>query len=221
MTQMCWPRGEKSLENHKCSFCSDSARSTMATSEQNKPPVQPGMTLPNSSSVTLPYPLPSGIFKNGTLFNSLASTKKVAQLYEQIIINKKSGDSVMQDEAFATLLMWCTVTLKDGTVVFKMVECETPKSTLDGLITQIDGLNYLHLDCLQDFVATWFECEQFGLEPPQLCILITLTTASCYVFILVLDRVADDSYIQPSCNYIHYLPAEWMALYCPWTLGIK
>ena len=129
------------------------ARLTMATSDQNKPPVQPG-AMTSSSGVTLPYPLPPGIFENGTLFNSLTFTKKVAQLYEQIVVNKESGDSVMQDEAFATLLMRRTITLKDGTVVFKMVECETPMSTPDGLIIQIDSLNYLRLDCLQDSVAT-------------------------------------------------------------------
>ena len=124
-----YPGGEKSLENHKCSFCASGARSTMAASEQNKPPVQPGMNILNSGSTALPYPLPPGIFENGTPFNPLAFTKKVTQLYEQIIINKESGDLVMQDEAFATLLMRCTVTLEDGTVVFKMVECETLKST--------------------------------------------------------------------------------------------
>ena len=112
------------------------------------------MNIPDLGSTALPYPLPPSIFENGTLFNPLAFTKKVAQLYEQIIINNESGDSVMQDEAFATLLMQCTVTLEDGTMVFKMVECKTPKLTLDGLIIQINGLNYLCLDCLQGPIVT-------------------------------------------------------------------
>ena len=79
--------------------------------------------------------------------------KKVTQLYEQVIINKESGNSMLQDEAFTTLLMQRTITLKDGTMAFKMVNCETPKLTLDKVIIQIEGLNYLCLDCLQDTMA--------------------------------------------------------------------
>ena len=103
--------------------------------------------------MALLYPLPHGIFENGTLFHPLMFIKKVTQLYEQVIINKESGNSILQDEAFATLLMQCTITLKDGTVAFKMVDCETPKLTPEEVIIQIKGLNYLRLDCLQDTVA--------------------------------------------------------------------
>lgn len=132
----------------------------MATSEQNKlppQPVQPGSANTNSTTTTIPYPLPPGIFEGGALFNPLAFTQKVAQLYEHIIVNKQTGESIMQDEAFATLLMRRTVKLDDGTVLFKMVECETPKLTPDGLIIQIEGLKYLRLDCLQDTVAPQLE----------------------------------------------------------------
>ena len=167
----------------------------MVISEQN---IQPGKTIPNLSSTALPCPLPPSIFKNGTLFNPLAFTKKVAQLYEQIIVNKDSGDSVMQDEAFAMLLTQCTVTLKDGTVVFKMIECETPMSTPDRLIVKIDGLNY---HCLDSGLHDHLIPNGLDLSPHN-------SMALYYAFILFLDKFAYISYIQMFCNYICCLPSN-------------
>lgn len=126
----------------------------MAASKQNELPEQTATTSPSPNITTaLPFPLPPGIFENGTTFYPLAFIKKVTHLYEQVMINKEGGNSMLQDEAFATLLMGRTVTLEDGAVAFKMIDCETPPSTPDGLIIQIEGLKYLRLDCLQDNAA--------------------------------------------------------------------
>ena len=174
-----YPGGRKSPKNHKHSFCSNGARSTLAISEQNKLPVQSGVAPLSSSTMALLYPLSHGIFENSTLFHPLMFIKKVTQLYEQVIINKESGNSMLQDEAFATLLMRHTITLKDGTMAFKMVDCETPKLTPDKVIIQIEGLNYLHLDCLQDTVAVGLGTWMIGTWFHYPSVLIPLTMASC------------------------------------------
>ena len=162
-------------------------------SEQNKLLVRSGVAPLSSSTTALLYPLPHGIFEIGTLFHPLMFIKKVTQLYEQVVINKENGNSMLQDEAFATLFMWCTITLKDGTLVFKTVNCETPKLAPDEVIIQIEGLNYLFLACLQDTMAIGLKYEWLGVNsaiPQYLFYYYGLILLPYHAVVLILDWVA-------------------------------
>ena len=113
---------------------------------------EPRPTSANQSvSVTPPeWPQPQGIFFNGTQFHPLAFLDKIREMYEKVVIEKASGDLLMEHEAFAWLLMRRTVVLEDRSVVFKMFDLVCPASTADALVVVREGDNYLHLDCLRD-----------------------------------------------------------------------
>lgn len=71
-------------------------------------------------------------------------------MYEKVVIDKESGDLLMEHQAFATLLVKRTLTLDEGSVVFKMFDLEYSPSTPDGLVIVRDGLQYLRIDCLRE-----------------------------------------------------------------------
>lgn len=71
-------------------------------------------------------------------------------MYERVVIDGESGDLLMEHQAFASLLMRRTLTLEEGSVVFKLFDLDYPPSTPDSLIVVRDGLKYLRIDCLRE-----------------------------------------------------------------------
>ena len=142
-----YPGPTGAAENHKRGYCSDGVKQVMEQSKQNQDPPQPNQSV----SVTPPeWPQPQGIFFNGTQFHPLAFLDKIREMYEKVVIEKASGDLLMEHEAFAWLLMRRTVVLEDRSVVFKMFDLVCPASTADTLVVVREGDNYLCLDCLRD-----------------------------------------------------------------------
>lgn len=143
-----YPGAKNSPENHKRGVCSDGAKSTLATTNQNQDPQHPN----KPASYTLPeWPQPEGIFSGGTEFRPLIFLSKLREMYEMVVVDRDSGHLAMEHQAFAALLMRRTVTLDDGSVLFKMFEVAYPElTTPDELVIIRDGLKYLRIDCLQD-----------------------------------------------------------------------
>ncbi|KAJ7157998.1 hypothetical protein C8R43DRAFT_1180381 [Mycena crocata] len=108
-----YPGPSGSPENHKKSFCSDGFRPTLK-----------GETVPA-------WPLPPGIFTNGTDFHPLVFLAGVRELYEALVIQRVNReDFSMEDEAFYQLLS-ARVTLDKatGAVMFKLYsELNVPDS---------------------------------------------------------------------------------------------
>lgn len=143
-----YPGPTGSPENHKRGCCSDGAKSTLATSKQNQDPRSP-----DNPFVThrLPeWPQPEGIFTNGTNFHPLVFLSKLSEMYEKVVIDKESGHLLMEHQAFAALLVRRTITLADGSVLFKIFDVPYPDSTPEELITTHEDLKYLRIDCLRD-----------------------------------------------------------------------
>lgn len=143
-----YPGGKNSPENHKRGICSDGAKSTLATSDQNQDP--PRLNKP-ASQLLPEWPQPEGIFIGGNEFRPLIFIAKLREMYEKVVVDKQSGHLLMEHQAFAALLMRRTLTFEDGSVVFKMFDVPYPESTTpEGLVIVHEGLNYLRVDCLQD-----------------------------------------------------------------------
>lgn len=142
-----YPGPAGSPENHKRGSCSDGAKSLLAASDQNRDPEQPDKVATTSP---LEYPLPKGIFTAGTNFHPLVFIATLRDIYEKVVVSQVGDDTLLEYQAFASLLIRRTLLLEDRTVLFKMIDCEVPTSTPEGLITIVDGLKYLRLDCLQE-----------------------------------------------------------------------
>ncbi|KAJ7138759.1 hypothetical protein C8R43DRAFT_1131921 [Mycena crocata] len=138
-----YPGPSGSPENHKKSFCSDGFRPTLK-----------GETVPA-------WPLPPGIFTNGTDFHPLVFLAGVRELYEALVIQRVNReDFSMEDEAFYQLLS-ARVTLDKatGAVMFKLYsELNVPDS--DGvpvdMYIEYMGSRHLYINSLRDtglFVA--------------------------------------------------------------------
>jgi hypothetical protein len=74
---------------------------------------------------------------------------KIKEMYEKVVIEKASGDLLMEHEAFARLLARRTVVLEDRSVLFKIFDLACPPSTAEVLIIVHEGDKYLRLECLQ------------------------------------------------------------------------
>jgi hypothetical protein len=120
----------------------------MAPSKQNQDPLQPHH--PQTLSYTLPkWPQPQGIFTNGTTFHPIKFLANIRELYERVVVEKGSGDMLMEHEAFADLLAKRLVVLEDGSVLFKLFDVDLAPATPDSLVVVHDGDNYLRVDCLR------------------------------------------------------------------------
>lgn len=143
-----YPGPANSPENHKRGFCSDGAKSTLATSKQNQDPTRPNK--PAVTHIMPEWPQPEGIFTSGSEFHPLVFLSRLGEMYEKVVVDKESGHLLMEHQAFAALLVRRTITLHDGSVLFKIFDTAYPKSTPDGVVTVHEGLNYLKLDCLRE-----------------------------------------------------------------------
>jgi len=76
--------------------------------------------------------------------------EKIREMYEKVVIEKESGDLMMEHEAFARLLGRRTVVLNDQSVLFKLFDLAYPPSTPEVLIVTHEGDKYLRVDCLQE-----------------------------------------------------------------------
>jgi hypothetical protein len=145
-----YPGPTGAVENHKKGYCSDGVKQTLEQSRQNQDPPQPNQSV----SIASPgWPQPSGIFTNGTHFHPVTFLHKIGEMYEKVVIEKESGDLLMEYEAFACLLVRRTVVLEDHSVLFKLFDLDSPSATPEGLIVTHDGNKYLRVDCLQESTA--------------------------------------------------------------------
>ncbi|KAG2159436.1 uncharacterized protein EDB93DRAFT_1061007, partial [Suillus bovinus] len=88
--------------SHQWGFCADGAKQV---SKNKLPP---------------PRPQPLGIFSEGKHFHLRAFLETVKQIYEQVFLRGESP--ALEQEAFATMLLDQSTTLKSGTVLFKLYE---------------------------------------------------------------------------------------------------
>lgn len=54
----------------------------------------------------------------------------------------------MENEAFVSLLKRRTITIDNGSILFKTYDLLVPDTTPEGLMVEYKGEKYLHLDCL-------------------------------------------------------------------------
>jgi hypothetical protein len=116
----------------------------MEQSKQNQDPHQS-----NQPASPPEWPQPQGIFTNGTHFHPLVFLDKIKEMNEKVVIEKASGDLLMEHKAFARLLTRRMVVLDDQLVLFKIFDLACPPSTAEVLIIVHEGDKYLRLECLQ------------------------------------------------------------------------
>lgn len=144
-----YPKPSGSPENHKRGYCSDGVKQTLPSLEltaQNQDPPQPN----RPPTHHLPrWPQPHGIFTNGEEFNVVVFLAKVQELYQRVVVEKDSGEFLMEHEAFAALLATRTVVQEDGGVIFKLFDLKVSPLAPEGLIVVHEGLKYVRMDGLR------------------------------------------------------------------------
>src|ERR1700678_2827976 len=125
-----------SLDNHKKGYCSDGVR--------QKPKTE-------SNDGALPeWPQPSGIFTNGTNFHPITFLSKIRQIYDKVVEGTISEiECSMEDEAFSRLLS-SRISVWEGNSFFRTYNLEVAldESVPSDLLVEIDGVKFLHVDCL-------------------------------------------------------------------------
>lgn len=142
-----YPGPSGAPENHKRGYCSDGAKQTFERSPQNEDPPREN----TSASANAPkWPQPQGLFTNGTHFHPMELLRKIREMYEKVVVQKSSGEFLMEDEAFVNLLVRRTLILDNGTVLFKLFNLECASSTPEDLLLTHEGNRYLRVDCLRE-----------------------------------------------------------------------
>jgi hypothetical protein len=100
------------------------------------------------------WPQPQGIFELGTTFHPLPFLAAVCEIYEKVVVSNGEDGLTMENEAFARLLKKRIVVANDGRCLFKLFDLQTPFSTLQELIVDFNGSQYLRVDCLCNDGAT-------------------------------------------------------------------
>jgi len=75
---------------------------------------------------------------------------KVRDMYAKVVIERASGELLLEHEAFAHLLARRTVVLENRSVLFKIFDLECSALTPEGLIVTHESDKYLRVDCLQE-----------------------------------------------------------------------
>jgi hypothetical protein len=146
-----YPGPNGAAENHKRGYCSDGARQTLKQSKQNADPPQPNKPLSHSVPE---WPQPHGVFTEGTYFHPLEFLARLREIYEKVVIEKVSGETAMEYEAFSSLLLARTLVLSDGSVLFKLFDLTCSASTPEELFVIHEGDKYLRIDCLREPLTT-------------------------------------------------------------------
>lgn len=114
----------------------------------NEDPIRPGQEEP---CCTLPeWPQPQGVFTKGTHFHPVVFLAKIRGIYEKVVVDRESGEALLEHEAFASLLVKRTIVVEDGSVLFKLYDLSIGPLTPDGLIVSREGCKYLRIDCLRE-----------------------------------------------------------------------
>jgi len=142
-----YPGPSGSAQNHKRGYCSDGVKQTLKSSPQNQDPPQT-----NAPATHAPpdWPQPESIFTSGTQFDPLRFLAKIREMYVKVVVEKASGEFLMEHEAFAALLARRTVVLPDGLILFKLFDLECSGSTPDNLFVVREESKYLRIDCLRE-----------------------------------------------------------------------
>ncbi|KAJ7937612.1 hypothetical protein B0H13DRAFT_1588397 [Mycena leptocephala] len=131
-----YPGPKGAPENHKLNYCSDGFRPSL---KHDTPPV---------------WPLPAGIFTNGSDFHPRILLAHVRELYEALVVQSiKREEFSMEEEAFYQLLESRTVVGADGAVMFKLFpEFNVPAASgvPDDMYVDYQGVRHLYINSLRD-----------------------------------------------------------------------
>lgn len=128
-----YPAPEGSPLNHRRGYCADGVKQFSKVEE-----------LP-------PWPQPPTIFSGGHTFHPAALLSTLKDLLERAVMQLPNGLTVMEDEAFASLIKSRLIRTNDGHVVFRLFqEFEVDPSTPDAYFHVHNGIKYLHLAYLEE-----------------------------------------------------------------------